>query len=127
MTVMAFVETDVRIDCMQLADGKIVRLAGALGPEHVVELREVLLMPLEHGVKDIVVDAGRVTAISDEVVAVLIAAPVWIETQGGRFLLSASSPAFDQTLDELDLADLLPRLGQPAPWLGLPGPRQPKD
>jgi anti-anti-sigma regulatory factor len=127
MTMTAFVETEVKVDCVQLADGKIVRLTGVLGPEDVVDVRDVLLMPLEHGVTDVVVDAGRVTSISDEVVAVLIAAPVWIETQGGRFLLSASSPSFDRTLEELDFVDLLPRLGASAPRTRVPGPRQPKD
>jgi anti-anti-sigma regulatory factor len=127
MTMTAFVETEVRVDCVQLADGKIVRLMGALGPDDITDLREVLLMPLQHGCKDVVVDAGRVTAISDEAVAVLIAAPVWVETQGGRFLLSASSPSFDRTLEELDLVDLLPRLGESAPWARVPGPRAPQD
>lgn len=127
MTMTAFVETEVRVDCVHLADGKIVRLTGALGPDDLVHLREVLLMPLQHGCKDVVVDAGRVTAISDEVVAVLIAAPVWVETQGARFLLSASSPAVDQTLEELDFVDLLPRLGESAPWARVPSPRRPQD
>lgn len=127
MTMTAFVETEVRVDCVHLADGKIVRLSGALGVDDLADLREKLLMPLEHGCKDVVVDAGRITAISDEVVAVLIAAPVWVETQGGRFLLSASSPAFDSTLEELDFVDLLPRLGQSAPWATVPAPRGPRD
>jgi anti-anti-sigma regulatory factor len=127
MTMTAFVETEVRVDCVHLSDGKVVRLTGALGPDDVVELRETLLMPLEHGCTDVVVDAGRVTAISDEVVAVLIAAPVWVETQGGRFLLSASSPAFDQTLEELDFVDLLPRLGGSAARARVPSPRRSQD
>ena len=127
MTMTAFVETDVRVDCIHLADGKIVRLTGALGPDDIDDLRKVLLMPLGHGCKDVVVDAGQVTAISDEAVAVLIAAPVWVGTQGGRFLLSASSPAFDQTLEELDFVGLLPRLGESAPWARVPGPRTPQD
>jgi anti-anti-sigma factor len=127
MTMTAFVETEIRVDCVHLADGKIVRLTGDLGPDTAAEVRDALLMPLEHGCRDVVVDAGRVTAISDEVVAVLIAAPVWVETQGGRFLLSASSPQVDETLQELDVVELLPRLGESRPRARVPGPRGPQD
>lgn len=111
MTMTASIDTTSQVDCVHLADGKIVRLAGPIGTDDVTALRQVLLAPLDHGCRDVVVDAGHVTSISDEAVAVLIAAPVWAETEGGRFFLSQSSPALDAALRELDLVDLLPRLG----------------
>jgi anti-anti-sigma regulatory factor len=111
MTMTASIDRTVQVDCVHLADGKLVRLAGAIGADDVAALRGALLAPLDHGCRDVVVDAGHVSGISDEAVAVLIAAPVWVDTEGGRFLLAASSPALDAALRELDLVDLLPRLG----------------
>jgi anti-anti-sigma regulatory factor len=126
MTMTASIESETRVDCVHLADGKIVRLAGALDGDDVASVRKALLTPLPHGCTDVVVDAGLVTAISDDVVAVLIAAPVWAETEGGRFFLSQSSSALDETLEELDLVDLLPRLSAgPAAGRGrVPGSRR---
>ena len=49
MTMTAFVETDVRVDCIHLADGKIVRLTGALGPDDIDDLRKLPIRLVPRG------------------------------------------------------------------------------
>jgi len=110
MTVDAVLETEGQVSCSHLADGKIVRLSGAIGSRQVSQLRLALLMPLPEGCQDVVVDAGEVTHVDDVALGVLLAAPAWAGDHGGRMLLSRSAPALDQVLGELDLMDDLPRL-----------------
>ena len=110
MTVDAVLETEGRVSCSHLADGKVVRLSGAIGGRHASQLRLALLMPLPEGCRDVVVDAGEVTHVDDEALSILLAAPAWAGDHGGRMLLSRSAAALDEILDELDLMDDLPRL-----------------
>lgn len=134
MTVNAVLEASGEVSCSHLADGRLVRLAGDLGPAQLDRLRLTLLMPLPEGCRDVVVDAGEVTAVSDDVLAVLLAAPLWARDEGRRFLLSRTSTALDDLLDELDLTGDLPRLqplgapasSRPAPAL-VPAPRTAVD
>ena len=93
-----------------LADGMLVQLSGELSHEHVTELREVLLAPLAEGCRDVIIDAGDVSDIDFDALAVVFAAWAWVEEQGARFLLSRTSPAFEQTLAANGVADDLPRL-----------------
>jgi anti-anti-sigma regulatory factor len=126
MTVNAVLETEGQVTCSHLADGKIVRLSGAISGRHVSQLRLALLMPLPDGCQDIVVDAGEVTHVDDEALSVLLAAPAWAGDHGGRMLLSRSAPVLDDVLDELDLMDDLPRLrplGQAPARTLVPTPR----
>ncbi|HEU5034925.1 MAG TPA: STAS domain-containing protein [Mycobacteriales bacterium] len=109
MTVQA-VESDLQVLCTDLLDGRVVRLTGEIDRAQVEALRSGLLAPLPPGCRDVVVDAGEVTRVCDEAVAVLIAAPVWVESCGGRMLVSRTSPAVDEALTDLELAGALPRL-----------------
>ena len=110
MTVDAVLETEGQVSCSHLADGKIVRLSGAIGSRQISQLRLALLMPLPEGCQDVVVDAGEVTHVDDDALSILLAAPAWAGDHGGRMLLSRSAPALDEVLGELDLMDELPRL-----------------
>jgi anti-anti-sigma regulatory factor len=99
-----------QVDAVQLADGRLVRISGCIDGQCVDELRTALLAPLSDGCRDVVVDAGAVNAISEDALTVLLIAPEWIDYQGGRFLLSASSVHVDAELHVRGLANALPRL-----------------
>jgi anti-anti-sigma regulatory factor len=122
MTMTASIETQTQVECVHLSDGKLIRLAGSVGDDELSSLRDALLTPLPHGCRDVVVDAGDLTSITDDALAVLVAAPMWADTEGGRFFLSRSSAALDETLRDLGLVDLLPRLGPT-----MPKPRRSRD
>lgn len=98
------------VNCVQLADGKLVQLSGRIGRDELPALRLALLMPLFDECHDIVVDAGDVVAVDDEAVAVLVAAEEWASYAGARLLLSRAAPALEQALADLDLSDRIPRL-----------------
>jgi anti-anti-sigma regulatory factor len=106
----ATLEATGHVDCVHLADGLLVRLGGTLTTTELPELRDALLTPLDEGCRDVVVDAGEVTGIDDEAIAVLLAARVWAEDHGARMLLSRTAPALESTLEELAIAGALPRL-----------------
>lgn len=107
-----------------LDDGMVVRLSGGLDTdESLVALRAALLTPRPEGVRDVVVDAGRVTAVSDSAVAVLWAALAWAESTDRRMRFSGMSAPLTETLEELGLSGELPRLdcSAAAPAGQLPG------
>jgi anti-anti-sigma regulatory factor len=108
MTAMAM-ETGL-VTSTRLADGLLVQLTGDLSQEHVTELRSTLLAPLPDDCRDVVIDAGDVTDVDFEALAVVFAAWAWIEEQGARFLLSRTSEEFDAVLADNGVAEDLPRL-----------------
>jgi anti-anti-sigma regulatory factor len=108
MTV-ATVETGA-ISCTRLADGIVVQLSGAIGDEQTGALRNVLLRPAPVEIRDVVVDAGDVYAVSSSALAVLVAANEWAATGGRRFMLSRSCAALDEALRECGVEGGLPRL-----------------
>jgi anti-anti-sigma regulatory factor len=108
----ATLEATGHVDCVHLADGLLVRLGGTLSGAQLPKLREALLTPLGDGCRDVVVDAGELTGINDDALAVLLAGRVWAEDHGARMLLSRSAPALESTLEELEISGALPRLGQ---------------
>ena len=110
MTVTMMIETTGRVSSTHLADGKLVRLQGSLGESELAALRLALLTPLADECHDVVIDAGEVTDVTDEAVAILVAARDWAEFSGARLLLSRSAPALDRVLAELALSEALPRL-----------------
>jgi anti-anti-sigma regulatory factor len=122
----ATLEATGHVDCVHLADGMLVRLGGSLSPEQLPELRDALLSPLGEGCRDVVVDAGEITAINDDALAVLLAARVWAEDNGARLLLSRSAPALESTLEELGVTGAFPRLGA-LRQQALPQQRGPQD
>lgn len=108
MTAMA-VETG-HVGCARLDDGVLVQLTGELSDEQLDELRQVLLTPPAPGCRDVIVDAGGVTAVGPATLAVLIAAREWAEEQDVRFRLSRTSAALELALREHGLTEGLPRL-----------------
>ncbi|HET6817969.1 MAG TPA: STAS domain-containing protein [Mycobacteriales bacterium] len=122
----ATLEATGHVDCVHLADGRLVRLGGTLTTSELPELRNALLSPLDEGCRDVVVDAGEVTALNDEVLAVLLAARVWAEDHGARMLLSRTAPALESTLEELAITGALPRLAAVREQR-MPAPRGPID
>lgn len=110
---MSVQATDVAsgaVNCVHLADGKLVQLSGRLGHEELPALRLALLTPLFDDCRDVVVDAGEVESVVDEAIAVLVAAEEWATYAGARLLLSRAAPVVEQALIELDLADRFKRL-----------------
>jgi len=122
----AMIEATGHVDCVRLADGLLVRIGGPVTSTQVPALRDALLAPLENGCRDVVVDAGEMTALDDEALAVLLAGRVWAEEHGARMLLSRTAPCLEETLEELEITGALPRLGtlSEAP---LPAQRRPQD
>ena len=108
MTAMA-IDT-AAVNRTRMADGLLVRLAGEFGADQVAQLRSVLLAALPAECRDVVVDAGDVTDIALESLAVVFAGWAWAEESGARFLLSRTSPAFEAALAANGVADDLPRL-----------------
>ena len=110
MSVQATDPTTGTVNCVHLADGKLVQLSGRLGRAELPALRLALLTPLFDDCHDIVIDAGEVVSVDDEAIAVLVAAEEWATYAGARLLLSRSAPAVEQALAALDLTDRIPRL-----------------
>ena len=106
----ATLEATGHVDSVHLADGLLVRLGGSLTTTELPQLRDALLTPLDDGCRDVVVDAGELTGIDDDALAVLLAARVWAEDHGARMLLSRTAPALETTLEELAITGALPRL-----------------
>jgi len=96
----------------RMADGLLVRLSGELGLEQLTEMRSTLLSPLPAECRDVVVDAGDVTDVDFDALAVVFAAWAWAEEQGARFLLSRTSAEFDAVLVDNGVAEDLPRLSE---------------
>ena len=95
-----------------MADGLLVQVSGEIGPELLADLRSTLLAPLPSDCRDVVLDAGDVTDLEFEALAVVFAAWAWAEEQGARFLLSRTSAAFDAFLADNGVSDDLPRLSE---------------
>ena len=96
-----------------LADGLVVRLAGAIGTGEAGLLREALLRPRPAACKDILVDAGAVDAIDDEALAVLVAASVWADENGGHLSYTRLSRSITSTATGLGVMARLPMLPPP--------------
>ena len=122
----ATLEATGHVDCVHLADGLLVRLGGTLTSTELPEMRSALLAPLDDTCRDVVVDAGEVTSINDEALAILLAARIWAEDHGARMLLSRTAPALESSLEELAIAGALPRLSALRPQ-GVPQPRLATD
>lgn len=98
------------VNCVHLADGKLVQLSGHVGQAELPALRLALLTPLFQDCRDVVVDAGEVESIDDDAIAVLVAADEWATYAGARLLLSRAAPVVEHALIELDLVDRFTRL-----------------
>src|SRR3954452_21184471 len=94
-----------------LADGLVVRLAGALGRGAEDLLREALLRPRPAACKDVLVDAGDVASVDDAALAVLIAAPVWARRTGGNLSFSRISIPLQRATEGIYALPELPAPG----------------
>jgi anti-anti-sigma regulatory factor len=101
------------VDVMTLADGLVVRLAGAFGTSEASLLREALLRPRPAACNDILVDAGGVQSIDDEALAVLVAAPAWAASTGGQLSFTRLSGALVAAADGLGVLTRMPVLAPP--------------
>ncbi|MHB2023862.1 MAG: STAS domain-containing protein [Mycobacteriales bacterium] len=109
-----------------LDDGMVVLLSGRFeGFEALVSLRGALLSARPEGVDDVIVDAGEVTELSDDALAVLWAGLEWAEITGGRLSFSRMSAPVTDMLGELNLTGELPRLE--VSRVGQPAQRRPRD
>ena len=101
------------IEVSALADGVVVRLAGAFGTEDAELLRGALLRPRPAACRDILVDAGAVTELDDSALAVLVAAPDWADQTGGHLFFTRLSEPIRSAAAELGIMRLMPLLAPP--------------
>lgn len=101
------------VEVTTLADGLVVRLAGALGAAEANLLREALLRPRPAACRDVLVDAGRVDAIEDEPLSVLATASRWADDSGRRLSFTRLSAAVTLAADAVGVLPRLPLLGPP--------------
>ena len=101
------------VDVMTLADGLVIRLAGAFGSSEAGLLREALLRPRPAACNDILVDAGGVRSIGDDALAVLVAAPVWAAATGGQLSFTRMSDELVTAADGLGALMRMPVLASP--------------
>lgn len=91
-------------------DGVLVRLDGALSADSAAQLRTALLSTRPAGCDDVIIDAGGVTRIDDEALAILMAAGAWAVDTGARLGFSRMADCVRDEVEALELAVLLPML-----------------
>jgi anti-anti-sigma regulatory factor len=101
------------VDVMTLADGIVVRLAGAFGTGEAGLLREALLRPRPAACNDILVDAGGIQSIDDDALAVLVAASAWASTTGGQLSFTRMSDELVAAANGLGVLRRMPVLAPP--------------
>ncbi|BEP15691.1 hypothetical protein acdb102_40020 [Acidothermaceae bacterium B102] len=102
--------TAVHVATIFTEDGVLVRLDGVLDGASARQLGRALLTTRPAGCDDIIIDGGGVTAVSDEALAVLLAAGAWAVDTGARLGFSAMSEPLRQEITSLDISMLLPML-----------------
>jgi anti-anti-sigma regulatory factor len=101
------------VEVTTLADGLVVRLAGALGAAEAHLLRDALLRPRPAACRDVLVDAGYVNAIDDEPLTVLASASRWADDSGCRLSFTRLSHAVTVAAAAIGALPRLPLLGPP--------------
>jgi anti-anti-sigma regulatory factor len=101
-------------------DGVLVRLDGALDAASAPQLRSALLSSRPAGCDDVIIDAGGVTRIDDEALAILMAAGAWAVDTGARLGFSRMADCVRDEVDALELAVLLPMLAPAGERAGRP-------
>lgn len=91
-------------------DGILVRLGGVLDLDAAPALRSALLTTRPAGCDDVVIDAGAVTAVEDDALAILLAAGAWAVDTGARLSFSRMSECLREEIAALDVSMLLPML-----------------
>ena len=95
------------VDVCTTGDGMLVRLGGALGADATAQLRGALLGLRPFGCDDVIVDAGDVTDVDDDALAVLLAASAWVVDTGGRLSFSQMSQPLRREVALVGLCDEL--------------------
>jgi anti-anti-sigma regulatory factor len=108
MSNTTFAATDVA--AMYTEDGVLVRLGGALDASSATQLRSALLSTRPAGCDDVIIDAGGVTTVDDDALAVLLAAGAWAVDTGARLGFSRMSDCLRDEIAMLDISMLLPML-----------------
>lgn len=98
------------VEATHTNDGMYVRVEGQLDAQSLPQLREVLLRRRPAHETDIIVDAGAVTSVGDEALAVLVAASAWAADTGARLSYSRMSDALRAEVDALGIGVALPML-----------------
>ncbi|MDX6221613.1 MAG: anti-sigma factor antagonist [Frankiales bacterium] len=91
-------------------DGVLVRLDGAFDADSAPALRTALLSVRPAGCDDVIIDAGGVTTVDDDALAVLLAAGAWAIDTGARLGFSRMSDCLRAEIASLDISMLLPML-----------------
>lgn len=102
--------TAVHVATIYTEDGVLVRLDGVLDGASAGELSRALLTTRPAGCDDIIIDGAGVTAVSDEALAVLLAAGAWAVDTGARLGFSVMSEPLRREIASLDSSLLLPML-----------------
>jgi anti-anti-sigma regulatory factor len=91
-------------------DGVLVRLDGAIDGDAAPQLRSALLSSRPAGCDDVIIDAGGVTRIDDEALAILMAAGAWAVDTGARLGFSRMADCVRDEVEALEISVLLPML-----------------
>ncbi|MDX6228239.1 MAG: anti-sigma factor antagonist [Frankiales bacterium] len=91
-------------------DGVLVRLDGAFDADSGPQLRTALLSVRPAGCDDVIIDAGGVTTVDDDALAILLAAGAWAVDTGARLGFSRMSDCLRDEIAALDISMLLPML-----------------
>lgn len=91
-------------------DGVLVRLGGSFDADSVPQLRSALLTTRPAGCDDVIIDAGGVSKVDDDALAVLLAAGAWAVDTGARLGFSRMSDVLRDEIANLDISMLLPML-----------------
>lgn len=97
-------------DATFTSDGMFVRVAGELDGQSLSQLRSALLRTRPEQCRDVIVDAGAVTYVDDNALAVLVAASAWAANSGASISYSRMSETLRTQVDALDLHAAMPML-----------------
>jgi anti-anti-sigma regulatory factor len=93
-----------------LADGVVIRLAGAFRKADADLLRGALLRPRPAACQAVMVDAGGVTDVDEAALAVLVAALEWADETGGLLSFTRVSPTLEAAAGQLGFMRMMPLL-----------------
>jgi anti-anti-sigma regulatory factor len=102
------------VEVSTLADGVVIRLAGAFRKADAELLRGALLRPRPAACRDVIVDAGGVTEVDEHALAVLVAALEWADETGGQLSFSRVSPSLQSLAAQLGFMRMMPLLPPPS-------------
>jgi anti-anti-sigma regulatory factor len=96
------------VEVSTLADGVVIRLAGAFRKAEADLLRGAFLRPRPAACREVIVDASGVTAVDESAVAVLLAAMEWTDETGGHLSFTRLSSCLEAMASDLGLTRMVP-------------------